>query len=80
MVDNNNEHKNAKAVNRNVVATISHSEYRDVLLNNKSLRHSVNRIQSRDYRVGNQQISIFLFWWGIFKTMDIINKALNYQS
>ena len=33
LVDDNSEHKRAKAVNRNVVATISHNEYKDVLLN-----------------------------------------------
>ena len=29
----------AKGVNRNVVATISQNEYKDVLLNNKYIRH-----------------------------------------
>ena len=43
LVDNS-EHKKAKAVNRNVVVTISDNEYKDVLLNNKSIRHSMNRI------------------------------------
>ena len=31
----NNEHKKAKVVNRNVVATITHHEYKDVLWNKK---------------------------------------------
>ena len=44
LVDDNSEHKNAKGVNKNVVATISHSEYKDVLLDNRCLRHSINRI------------------------------------
>ena len=43
LVVNNSEHKKAIGVNRNVVATISHNEYKDVLLNNKCLRHSMNR-------------------------------------
>ena len=30
LVDDNSEHKKAKGVNRNVVATISHNEYKDV--------------------------------------------------
>ena len=34
LVDNN-EHKKTKGVNRNVVATISHNKYKDVLLSNK---------------------------------------------
>ena len=33
-------------VNKNVVKTISHNEYKDVLLNNKWLRHLMNRTQS----------------------------------
>ena len=35
LVDDNSEHKKAKGVNRNVVAPISHNEYKGVLLNNK---------------------------------------------
>ena len=34
-------HKKAKGVNKDVVATISHNEYKDVLLNNKCIRHSM---------------------------------------
>ena len=37
LVDDNSEHKKAKGLNKNVVATISHNEYKDVLLNNKCL-------------------------------------------
>ena len=49
LVNHNTEHKKAKGVNRNVVATISHNECKDVLLNKNCLRHSVNRIQSKDH-------------------------------
>ena len=35
--DKNSEHKKAKGMNRNVVATISDNKYQDVLLNNKCL-------------------------------------------
>ena len=35
-----------------VVATINHTEYKDVLLNNKCIRHSMNRIQSKDHLIG----------------------------
>ena len=57
LVDDNNEHKKAKGVNRNVVVTISHNEYKNVLLNNKCLRHSINRIQSKDDRIGTYEIN-----------------------
>ena len=58
LVDNN-EHKKKKekGVNRNVVATISHNEYKDVLLNNKGIRHSVNRIQGKDHRIRTYEIN-----------------------
>ena len=38
-------------MNKNVVTTISPNEYKDVLLNNKCLRHSMNRIQTKDHRI-----------------------------
>ena len=53
----NSEQKKAKDVNKNVVATISHSEYKDVLLNDKCIRHSMNRIQSKDHRIGTYEIN-----------------------
>ena len=56
LVDNN-EHKKAKGVNKNVVATISHNEYKDVLLKYKCLRHSMNGIQSKDHRIGTYEIN-----------------------
>ena len=43
-------------MNRKVVETISHNKYKDVLLNNKYLRHSINRIQSKDHRIGTYEI------------------------
>ena len=57
LVDDNSEHEKAKSVNKNVVATISHNEYKDVLLNKKSLRHSMNRIQSKDHRIETYEIN-----------------------
>ena len=56
LVDNT-EHKKAKGVNRNVAATISHNEYKDVLLNNKCIRHSFSRIQSKIHRTGTYEIN-----------------------
>ena len=45
----NGGHKKAKGMNRNVVATVIHNEYEDPLLNNKCIRHSMNKIQSKDH-------------------------------
>ena len=53
----NSEHKKAKSVNKNAVLTIIHNEYKDVLLNNKCLRHSRNRIQSKEHTVGTFEIN-----------------------
>ena len=41
---------------RNVVATIIHNEYKDVLLNTKCIKHSMNIIQSKDHRKGTFEI------------------------
>ena len=41
LVDDNSEHKKAKGVKKNVVATILHNKSKDVLLNKKCLRHSL---------------------------------------
>ena len=57
LVDGNSEYKKEKGINRNVFVTISHNEFKDVLLNNKCLRHSMNRIQSKDHRIGNYKTS-----------------------
>ena len=56
LVDNS-EHKKAKGVNKNVVAAINHNEYKDVLLHNNCIRHSMNRIQSKDDIIGTYEIN-----------------------
>ena len=57
LVDNN-EHKKAKSMSKNVVAKISQMNIKILLLNRKCIRHSKNRIQSKDH--------IY-----IYKTMDM---------
>ena len=44
-------------MNKNVVATIGLNEYKDVSLNNKYIRHSMNRIQSKDQRIETDEIN-----------------------
>ena len=64
LVDDNNEHKKATRVNRNVVVTISHNECINVMLDDKCVRHTKNRIQSKDWRIGTyeiKKISLFGF-------------------
>ena len=64
-------------MNRNIDAMISHNEYKDVLWNNKCIRHSVNRIQSKDHRIGTHEITQFhclaLITKYISKTIDVTN-------
>ena len=45
------EHKKVKGVNKNAVATISHNEYKDILLNNKCIR------ESEDHRIGTYALT-----------------------
>ena len=44
-------------MNRNIVVAISHNEYNDVLLNNKCLRYSMNRVQSKDHIIGINEVN-----------------------
>ena len=43
-------------MNRNVVAAISYNEYKDVLLNNKCIRHPMNKMQRKNHRIGTYEI------------------------
>ena len=77
LVNDNSEHKKAKGVKRNVVATISHNKYKDVLLNKKCLRHLMNRIQRKDHKIGTceiNKISLSCFDDKIFiQKMDVMD-------
>ena len=44
LVSDSSEYRKDKHVNKNVVAKVSHCKYKDVLMNTKCLRHSMNRI------------------------------------
>ena len=83
LVDNN-EHKKAKDANRNIVATISHNEYKDVFLNKKCLRHLMSRIQSKDHKIGTYEIdkiSLSCFDSKIYiQNNGFDGLALGYQS
>ena len=59
LVDGSSEHKKAKGKNKNVAVIINHNKYKDILLNNKCLRHSVNRILCKNYRIRTFEINKF---------------------
>ena len=59
VVSDSSEYKKAKGANKKAVAKKSHNEYKDVLLNKKYLRHSINRTQSSNHT---------LWTCGIFRT------------
>ena len=56
-VDDNSEHEKSKDLNRNLPATISHNEYKDVFLNKKCFRYSINRIHSKDFEIETYEIN-----------------------
>ena len=56
LINDNSEHKKKKGVNKNGVATISYNEWKVVLLGKKHLRHSINRIDSKDHVIGTYEI------------------------
>ena len=57
LADDSSKHEKAKGVNKNVVATIIHNAYKDVLLNKKSLTRSMNTIQGKDHKIGTYEIN-----------------------
>ena len=56
LADDSSGHKKAKAVSQNLIEKITHREYKDALLNNKCLRHSINRIRSKNQGIGTYEI------------------------
>ena len=80
LVNDNSEYKKAKGVNRNVVAAITHNENKDVLLNKKRFRHSMNRIPSKDHKIGTYEIKKFLRLALMIKytskTIDVMDQLL----
>ena len=72
LVDDCSKHKKAKRMTENVVAITSHNKYKDVLLNHKYLRHSMNKIQTKNHRIGIYKLTKFLYLaLMIKKTMDM---------
>ena len=67
LVDDSSKHKKQKDRNKNV-ATVSHNEYKNASLKRKCLRHSMNRIQSKNHRVITCEINIILIF-GLNKTV-----------
>ena len=57
LVGDNSENKKPKSWNKHVNKKIINNEYKDVLLNNKCRRHSMNRFQSIAHRIGTYEIN-----------------------
>ena len=53
---NNEETKNAKGVNKNVVKDIRHREYIDILFNKQMIKHKMKRIQSKLHTIGTYNV------------------------
>ena len=71
-------------MNENAVVTVSHNVYKDVLLNNNCVTHSLNRIQIKDHRIGTYTIrknSLPCFDNKMYIQNDECDElALGYQS
>ena len=44
-----------KGVNKIFAARINHSEYKDVLFNNKCLKHPMSRMQNKNHKIGTYE-------------------------
>ena len=56
-IDDSSGHKKAKGLNRNVVKTVSQNEYKNVLVSERYLRHSMNRIRSGDHKIVTYKVN-----------------------
>ena len=63
LVSDSSEYKKAKGVNKNVAAKISRNECKDVLLNKKCWRHSINGIITESWNKLLNQHNFFVFLW-----------------
>ena len=72
-MSNSKEYKKAKGVNKNVVAKVSLNEYKDVLLNKNC---SMNRIQSKNHRLGTYEINKISFFALVTKFIFLIMELL----
>ena len=76
--------KAQKGVDKNVAKTISQKEYKEFLLNKKCFRHLMNRIPSKDRKIGSYEInkiSISFFNDKIYIQTNVSNRfACFYRS
>ena len=75
MLDDIGEHKK---VNRNVIARIRHNECKDVSLNNKCIRHSMNTIQRKTETVKTVRIWKFSGPYSVRMRGSTDQKISNY--
>ena len=63
---------------------LQHNEYKDALFNEKCIRHSINRIESKENRIGTYKINKISFSCSDDKVYIQNNQynglALGYQS
>ena len=82
--DNSEQKKQKVWIEMLLYVTISHNKYKDALLNNKYLRYSINRIQSKLHtkkNTWNPQNLTALFWYKIYIQNNGYDRlALGYQS
>ena len=57
----------------------SHDEHKDVLWNKKCLRHSINRIQRKDHRIGTYEINK-IYLSSLDDKIIILKNGFNYKN
>ena len=58
MKDNDKDEKTAKGIKKNAIKkNIKHEDYKDVLLNQKQLFHTMKTIRSQNHQLGSYEIN-----------------------
>ena len=80
-MEDSSGHKKGKSVNPNVVEKITQHKYKNALLNNECLRHSISRTKNKNYKIGTYEISLPCFDDKIyFLKIEYNELAIGYQS
>ena len=75
-----NIYKKAKGVNKNVFATVIPNEYKHVLLNNKCIRHSMNRFKGKTTKYKINKIHCLVLMANINMTDYLLDLRVNYEK
>ena len=75
LVSRSSKYKKRKGVNKNVVTRISNNEYKNLWLNKKCSRHSMNWIQNKSHGIRIYEINKVSLYCFDYKIYILVNRS-----